>query len=83
MSNTVRSGSRLALTLALALGMGACGVLEPRLPEAAPEVPAEWPLPPTSASASATTATSVAAAGSGVVPAVAATEFGSDVLNLV
>jgi outer membrane protein, multidrug efflux system len=39
------------LLAAAALASG-CGVLEPRLPEAAPGTPAEWPLPPTTAAAS-------------------------------
>jgi outer membrane protein, multidrug efflux system len=34
-----------SLALAAALMTGGCGVLEPRVPEAAPSIPAEWPLP--------------------------------------
>jgi outer membrane protein, multidrug efflux system len=37
----------LAVAATLALATGACGMLEPRLPEAQPAIPAEWPLPPT------------------------------------
>ena len=33
--------------LAAAVSVSACGALEPRLPEAAPGTPAQWPLPPT------------------------------------
>jgi outer membrane protein, multidrug efflux system len=36
----------VTLAAALALLATGCGVLEPRLPEARPGVPAEWPLPP-------------------------------------
>jgi outer membrane protein, multidrug efflux system len=45
MSNFTRTG----WLLAAAIGVSACGILEPRLPDAAPEIPAEWPLPPTTA----------------------------------
>ena len=38
-----------SLMLAAAVMSGGCGVLEPRLPEAAPSIPAEWPLPATTA----------------------------------
>ena len=38
-----------SLVLAAAVMSSGCGVLEPRLPEAAPSIPAEWPLPPTTA----------------------------------
>jgi multidrug efflux system outer membrane protein len=38
---------QVACLLALAAGTTACGVLEPRLPEAAPAIAADWPLPPT------------------------------------
>ena len=37
---------RSVVPLSLALLVSACGVLEPRLPEAEPGIPAEWPLPP-------------------------------------
>jgi multidrug efflux system outer membrane protein len=37
--------------------VGGCGVLEPRLPEATPGTPAEWPVPPTTAAAGSTTGT--------------------------
>jgi multidrug efflux system outer membrane protein len=40
--------------LALALAAGGCGMLEPRLPEARPDIPAQWPLPPTTESAAPT-----------------------------
>ena len=38
-----------SLVLAAAVMAGGCGVLEPRLPEAAPSIPAEWPMPATTA----------------------------------
>jgi multidrug efflux system outer membrane protein len=44
----------ISLVLAAAVTASGCGALEPRLPEAAPSIPAEWPLP-------AMTAVSVAA----------------------
>jgi multidrug efflux system outer membrane protein len=46
----------IALVLAAAVTTGGCGALEPRLPEAAPSIAAEWPMP-------ATTAVPTAAAG--------------------
>ena len=36
-----------ALALATSLFVSGCAMLEPRVPEAAPAIPAEWPLPPT------------------------------------
>ena len=41
--------TRIAAALMAALLAGGCGVLEPRLPEAAPSTPAAWPLPATTA----------------------------------
>lgn len=38
-----------AVALATALFAGGCGLLEPKLPEAAPAIRAEWPIPPTAA----------------------------------
>jgi outer membrane protein, multidrug efflux system len=38
--------TRIGWLLAAAIGVSACGMLEPRLPDAAPAIPAEWPLPP-------------------------------------
>ena len=38
-----------SLALAAAVMTGGCGMLEPRLPEAAPSIPAEWPMPATTA----------------------------------
>ena len=38
-----------SLALAAAVMTGGCGALEPRLPEAAPSIPAEWPMPATTA----------------------------------
>lgn len=37
---------QVSLAAGLALLATGCGVLEPRLPEARPDLPAEWPLPP-------------------------------------
>ena len=39
----------ISLVLAAAVTTGGCGALEPRLPEAAPSTPAEWPMPATTA----------------------------------
>jgi len=39
----------ISLVLAAAVTTGGCGALEPRLPEAAPSIPAEWPMPATTA----------------------------------
>ena len=44
----------ISLALAAAVMTGGCGMLEPRLPEAAPSIPAEWPLPATTAAEGAT-----------------------------
>ena len=41
--------TRLAVAMATALLAGGCGVLEPQLPDAAPAIPAEWPIPETAA----------------------------------
>ncbi len=40
---------RLATSLLISLGVliSGCGILEPRLPEAEPATPAQWPIPPT------------------------------------
>ena len=53
--------TRIAVALA-ALLAGGCGALEPRLPEAAPGVPAEWPTPPTTAAAGVPPVTAAAGA---------------------
>lgn len=50
-----------SLALAAAVMTGGCGALEPRLPEAAPSIPAEWPMP-------ATTAVPIAAEGATEAP---------------
>ena len=44
---------RHALAAVLVVSLSGCGVLEPRVPEAQPEVFVQWPLPPTTASAGA------------------------------
>lgn len=54
MNSLIRSGWLLAAVLC----SSACGMLEPRLPDAAPAIPAEWPLPPTTAGAPAAAAES-------------------------
>lgn len=46
---------RTSLALAAALLAGGCTMLEPKLPQANPAIPADWPLPPT-APATATSA---------------------------
>ena len=38
-----------ALVMAIALTAGGCAMLEPQLPAANPSIPADWPLPPTTA----------------------------------
>ncbi len=43
----MRNSTRIGWLLAATVGVSACGMLEPRLPDAAPAIPAEWPLPPT------------------------------------
>ena len=43
----MRNPTRIGWLLATAIGVSACGMLEPRLPDATPAIPAEWPLPPT------------------------------------
>ncbi len=43
----MRNPSRIGWLLATAIGVSACGMLEPRLPDAAPAIPAAWPLPST------------------------------------
>ena len=46
----MRSRGLPLLMVAAAFAAG-CGALEPRLPAAAPSIPTEWPLPPTTATA--------------------------------
>jgi len=43
-----------ALAMATSLFVAGCATLEPRVPEAAPAIAGEWPLPPTTASTAAT-----------------------------
>ena len=43
----MRNLARIGWLLTVAMVVSACGMLEPRLPEAAPAIAAEWPLPPT------------------------------------
>jgi len=53
MQQASKVANRVALTLALAASLFAsgCSVLEPKLPEAEAAIPAQWPLPPTTAMA--------------------------------
>ena len=55
-----------ALALATSVFVSGCAMLEPRVPEAEPAIPVEWPLPPTTSAAP-------ASAVAGALPAVAAT----------
>ena len=59
----MRNVHRIGWLLAAALGAGGCGVLEPRLPEASPAIPAEWPLPPNTAPATSASTTAAADIG--------------------
>lgn len=43
----------ISLVLAAAVTTSGCGTLEPRLPEAAPSIPAEWPMPATTSATAA------------------------------
>ncbi len=52
----MRNPTRGIWTLAAAISVSACAVLQPPLPEAVPETPVQWPLPPTTAAASTATA---------------------------
>ncbi|MBS0307380.1 MAG: efflux transporter outer membrane subunit [Proteobacteria bacterium] len=51
----------IPLTLAATLLVSGCAMLEPTLPEAKPAVPANWPLPPTTAQSATSQATPAAA----------------------
>ena len=59
----MRNSGRSVLAIALAAIVAGCGILEPRLPEAAPEVAAEWPIPATTATPAATDAVTTADIG--------------------
>lgn len=50
-----------ALALATSLFVSGCAMLEPRVPEAAPAIAAEWPLPPTTSAAPASASTDIPA----------------------
>lgn len=58
----------LLSVLPLALFVAGCGVMEPKLPEAEPGIPAEWPLPPETPEAATT------GAGEAPPPSTAATD---------
>lgn len=49
------------LTLAVALALSGCAMLQPELPKADAAIPAEWPLPPNTAAAAQTTASEASA----------------------
>lgn len=53
---------RFAISLLIAGSMliSGCGILEPRLPEAQPAIPAQWPIPPTTVPAVPTAAAAAA-----------------------
>jgi multidrug efflux system outer membrane protein len=59
----MRNSARPALAIALAASVAGCGMLEPRLPEAAPAIAAEWPIPATTATPAATDAATTADIG--------------------
>ena len=67
----MRNAGRPALAIALAAVVAGCGILEPRLPEAAPAIAPEWPIPATTAApdttppATTSPATSVSPGGRG------------------
>ncbi len=50
----MRNATRIGWLLAATISLNACGMLEPRLPDAAPAIPSEWPLPPTTPGAAST-----------------------------
>jgi multidrug efflux system outer membrane protein len=54
---------KAAVALAVAMLVSGCGVLEPRLPEATPATPAEWPIPATSTASAPGSVTSTADIG--------------------
>ncbi|MEO6171279.1 MAG: efflux transporter outer membrane subunit [Lysobacter sp.] len=65
-----------ALALATSLFVSGCATLEPRVPEAAPAIPAQWPLPPTT---SADGGTAAKLTGAGALPADADVVSAADV----
>jgi multidrug efflux system outer membrane protein len=57
-----RTFERVLAAVAGAAFLSGCGALEPRLPEAQPAIPDQWPLPPTTAAAPVVPATATGAA---------------------
>jgi multidrug efflux system outer membrane protein len=53
---------RHALATTLVVALGGCGALEPRVPDAQPQIPVQWPLPPTTALPAATAVPSLSTA---------------------
>jgi multidrug efflux system outer membrane protein len=66
---------RLAILLPLVLSLAACGVMEPKLPEAEPGIPANWPLPPVTPEAAETEAGEPASISATPAPQIGWREF--------
>lgn len=64
---------RLAILVPLIMSLAACGVMEPKLPEAEPGIPADWPIPPVTPEAAETEAGEPA---SGSMPAASVVQIG-------
>jgi len=59
----MRDLRKAVVALAVAMLVSGCGILEPRLPEAKPAIPAEWPIPATTAAPAPGSVTSTADIG--------------------
>lgn len=59
----MRNTGRTALAVVVATVVAGCGILEPRLPEAAPAIAPEWPIPAITAAPATTEAASTADIG--------------------
>lgn len=59
----VRAHKRNLVVLTALLGAAGCGILEPELPEADPQIAAEWPIPPTTTETPATSPVEALRAG--------------------
>ena len=59
----MRDLRKAVVALAAAMLVSGCGILEPRLPEANPAIPAEWPIPATTTAPAPGSATSTADIG--------------------
>lgn len=64
---------RLAILVPLIMSLAACGVMEPKLPEAEPGIPVDWPIPPVTPEAAETEAGEPA---SGSMPAASVVQIG-------